>query len=160
MIRIGKHRETKRLHLGGDAFLTYRTATTVDREAGAIAARRFLDSVRSGAAALANYGVDIGGAGELDRDPALSFGVSSVVSITEIGMRCISGWDGVADAAGNAEFNRRNLAELLNDPFYYELVSEALLARLTEIDQEGNAFAPSPNGEQAGAPITADPAAT
>ena len=161
MIRLGKPRGEKRLDLGGDAYLMYRPATTVDHEAGEASARNFFRKLREGRAALADYGLGDGGPLDIDHDAAYAVGLSSVVSLTEIAMRCVSSWSGVGDADGAAlPLSRESMSALLQDQFWFRLLSEALLAPLHEVAQEGNASAPSPNGAPAGAPPIADPAAS
>jgi hypothetical protein len=99
--------------------------------------------------------------GGLPDDADMAYGISSVISLTEIGLRCISAWHGVADESGAPlALNRTNLAALLHDPVYYEMVFNALTARLVEWDAEGNGCAPSPNGEPAGARPIAEAAAS
>jgi hypothetical protein len=160
MLKIGKKPSPSRLDLCAGAWLDYRPMTTVDREAGFIAARKCVEAVRDGKLALADYGMGaIDGGGLLDAD--MAYGISSAISLTEIGLRCISAWHGVADEAGAPlALNRTNLAALLQDPVYYEMVFNALTARLVEWDAEGNGCAPSPNGGPAGAQPIAETAAS
>lgn len=160
MIRIGKPKSDQRLPLGPGAFLIYREATSIDRESALFAAREFFKSVRAGAKSLADFGFDLGEIKSLDDDPALSGGVSSVVYLVELCMRCISRWEGVGNESGALlPLSRKNLAALFSDQAFYELVSAALTTRLVTLDHEGNVSAPSPNGAGAGALPTADPAA-
>jgi hypothetical protein len=160
MIRIGKPKSDLRLPLGPGAWLVYREATSVDREAALHAAREFFKSVRAGAKAMSEYGFDIGAAASLDDDEGLSSGVSLLVFNVELAMRCVSSWEGVGDADGAPlPLARENVAALLNDPALYAVVSSALAARLVTMDEEGNASAPLPNGAAAGASPIAEPAA-
>ncbi|MBM3552506.1 MAG: hypothetical protein FJX45_12245 [Alphaproteobacteria bacterium] len=160
MIRIGKPKTGLTLPLGPGAFLVYREATSVDREAALYAAREFFQSVRNGAAALADMGLDIGVAKTLEGDDGLSSGVSLLVFNVELCMRCVASWEGVGDENGSPLLlMRENLAAVLRDPALYTLISGALSARLVTMDTEGNASALSPNGAPAGAPPIAGPAA-
>lgn len=160
MIRIGKPKSDQRLPLGPGASLTYREATSVDREAAYRGAREFFKAVKSGAKALADFGLDIGDAKALEADEALSSGISLLVFNVELCMRCVSHWEGIGDENGEPlPLTRENVASLLKDPAIYELISSVLTARLVTLDQEGNASAPSPNGAPAGARPIAEPAA-
>lgn len=152
MLIIGKPKTGLRLDLAPGAWLVYRQATTVDSEAGQAAARDFFRKAREGVAALADYGLDVGEMSAVADDPALSFGVSTIVSLTEIGLRCISEWRGVADERGAAlPLDRGNLCALLRDPVLFGVIQAAILGRLFEIVAEGNALKLSPNGAPAGA---------
>lgn len=158
MIRIGKPKTGQRLPLGPGAWLTYREATSVDREAALHSAREFFKAVRGGAAALADMGLDVGDAKSLEGDDGLSSGVSLLVFNVELCMRCATGWEGVGDETGAPlPFTQANVAAMLRDPALFELVSTVLSARLVTLDAEGNASAPLPNGAPAGAPPTAAP---
>ncbi|MBM3552164.1 MAG: hypothetical protein FJX45_10430 [Alphaproteobacteria bacterium] len=160
MIRIGKPKRGLVLPLGPGASLTYRQATSIDREAALHAAREFFQSVRAGARALSELGLDIGDAASLTEDEGLSSGVSLLVFNVELCMRCVASWEGVGDETGaQLALTRENVADLLRDPALYALISSALMARLVEMDEEGNASALSPNGAPAGAPPTAGAAA-
>jgi hypothetical protein len=160
MIRIGKPKSDLKLPLGPGAWLVYREATSVDREAALHGAREFFKAARAGARAMSEYGFDIGEAKALDDDEGLSSGVSLLVFNVELAMRCVASWEGVGDAEGTPlPLTRENVAALLNDPALYAVVSSALAARLVTLDEEGNASAPLPNGAAAGAPPIAEPAA-
>lgn len=153
MIRIGIQPKTsQRLDLGPDAWLLYREATAIENEAGQAAARDFFRKARDGAAALADYGLGEQALDAYATDSALSAGLSSVVSLTEIGLLCISEWHGVGNEAGEPlELNRTNLCAMMRDPGLFALLRERLLARLFAIDDEGNGSKLSRNGAQAGA---------
>jgi hypothetical protein len=160
MIRLGKAGARERLEFGGGAFIVYRTATTIDHEAGTQAARAFFRAVRAGKDSLESFGLAATPIAAIDLDDALAFGVSEVVSLTEIALRCVSEWGGIGDEAGAAlPLNRANLCALLQDARYFQAVRDALLAPLHMLAAEGNASAPSPNGEAAGAPTIAETAA-
>jgi hypothetical protein len=160
MIRIGKAKSNLRLSIGPGAWIVYREATSVDREAALHSAREFFKSVRAGAKAMSEYGFDIGSAVALDDDAGLSAGVSTLVFTVELAMRCVSAWEGVGDESGSPlPVTRENFAALLRDPVLFEVVSTALMTRVVTMDEEGNASAPSPSGAAAGASPIAGPAA-
>jgi len=143
MIRIGKPKSDQRLPLGPGAWLIYREATSVDREAALHSAREFFKAVRAGAAAMSDFGLEIGDAKSIEGDEGLSSGVSLLVFNAELVMRCGSVWEGVGDENGAPlPFTRENVANLLRDPGSFELISSVLSARLVTLAAEGNASAP------------------
>jgi len=161
MIKIGKSKTQQRLDLGAGAYLLYRTATTIDHEAGSSAARAFFRAVREGRESLDRFGLSVGPIEEIQLDDSLAFGVSEIVSLTEIALRCVASWEGVADEEGAPlPLDRASMCALLQDARYFQLVRDELLAPLHVLAAEGNAYAPSQNGEAAGAPNIAQAAAT
>ncbi len=161
MIRIGKPKSDLKLPLGPGAWIVYREATSVDREAALHGAREFFKAMRAGARAMSEYGFDIGSAAALDADDGLAQGVSKLIFNTELFMRCVSAWEGVGDADGAPlEMTRENVSVLLKDEVRYTIISSALEARLVTMDEEGNGSAPLPNGAVAGASPIAEPAAS
>lgn len=148
MLKIGKPRKNQRLDLVPGAWIEYREPSTVDTEAALHSAREFFESVRKGSAALDDLGFDVGDVGLLGQDAALAAGVGVVAYYTELGMRCFSKWDGVANEDGAAmELSRGNLATLLSDPTCFDAVKFALSRRSMLLESEGNASAPSQSGE-------------
>lgn len=161
MLKIGKSTEAQRLDLGAGAHLVYRTATTIDHEAGSAAARAFFRALVAGRESLESFGLSVGPIEEIQLDEALSFGVSEVVSLTEIALRCVSEWGGIADHDGQPlPLTRANMCGLLQDARFFQIVRDTLLEPLHVLAAEGNASAPLPNGEAAGAPNIAEAAGT
>lgn len=131
--------------------------TSIDREAGLAAGRRFLEDARTGLAAFGRYGVAL--ASEWIDDADLTIGVVAHINLVEMALRVVVSWEGITDAAGQpAPLTRENLATLLRDPLYAAIIQEAIMRPLLTLDVEGNVFAPSPNGAPAGA-LTTAPAA-
>lgn len=160
MLKIRKAKGGQKHELAKGVGFIYREATTVDREAAQIAARRFFARVRDGEAALADYGLGAGGAAELEADKELTVGVSYIVSMTELVMRCVSEWHGFGDEEGNAlPLDRVSIALALQDQAIYDAFSDRLYATLHSLDAEGNASAPSQNGDAGAANATAEIAA-
>lgn len=159
MIRLGTEKKTpQRLPLPGGASILYRPVTSVDREAGLAAARRFFEELRRSSEGLENYGFPA----EMDvnADATLAIGMAALVNLVEISSRVVMSWEGVGDADGAPlPVTRQNLAALLREPLCFNLLDQALSAPLYELADEGNGLAPSPNGAPAGAPPTAPAAA-
>jgi len=153
-IRIGKPAEFSRLPLAAGAWISLRPMSSVDREAGRIAARRAADAIVEGKASLADYG--LGEIGEDLADVDLRLGLGALIALTEITFRCAEAWEGVCDAAGAPlPLARASISALLRDPFYFDLIDSTLSVGVVQVDAEGNVSAPSANGEQAGAQTTA-----
>ena len=130
MIKLGKAGARERLEFGGGAFLVYRTATTIDHEAGTQAARAFFRAVRAGKDSLESFGLVATPIAAIDLDDALAFGVSEVVSLTEIALRCVTEWGGIGDEDGAAlPLNRANLCALLQDARYFQPCATRCLRR-------------------------------
>lgn len=158
MIKLGTARkEPLRLDLGVGASILYRPMTSIDREAGLAAARRFLEEARGGLAAFSRYGVALDSEWIADSD--LAIGVAAHINLVEMALRVILSWEGIADAEGESvPVTRENIAALLRDPLYSAMVQEAIMRPLLDLDAEGNGSASSPNGALAGA-LTTAPAA-
>jgi hypothetical protein len=149
-----KKSEPLRLPLGDAASILYRPLTAIEREAALAKSREFIEEARAGIDAFARYG--FAGSSEWIDDSELALGVGTFVLHVEMAVRVFISWEGIGDEAGNAlPLTRENIAALMRDPIIYPVVQKALLRPLHDLDAEGNASAPSPNGAPAGAKNTA-----
>jgi hypothetical protein len=151
MIRLKpRHATTKRVALPNGAVLVMRPATMIDRlaaESNVAAAVRRLGEGQDTARA---YGLDI--AGPFDAfDEGQIKALGYIVMLVELGRLLISEWDGICDEAGEPlAIDRQSLGMLFQLPDIVAAFESEAFAALSGLDAEGNGFAPSSPGGQAG----------
>jgi hypothetical protein len=146
----------REIPLGGNAFITLRSATLVEAERAHAEVRRSLGLLGEGQQFMAQYGLDHMELPQVLSDGGATEGLAELITLTELVMACGTGWRGIGLTDHSpAPFDRANVARLLLDPGIAGIIRTAVQGRLHEVVAEGNGSAPSSSGEREGGATTA-----
>jgi hypothetical protein len=146
MLKISRKNDAtpEKVTLSGVASVYVRVATTLDYNVAMAGAARIGEAIRKGEEALEEAGFDNP---ELLSDAAVRSGLSEYLFTVEIGLRCVTSWDGIGDVDGHPIApDRDSIMALVRDPAVARKILNAALRPIHKVIEEGKGSAASPNG--------------